>query len=76
MDKETQHFLKMVFSLNVFKASTGESLADYRRNFHLDLKALKGMTVQPSQIDDNIVVSGFLLICLSHPLVQQLGQTV
>ena len=53
-------FLENGFSLNVFKASTGESLADYRRNFHLDLKALKGMTVQPSQIDDNIVVSGFI----------------
>ena len=52
-------FLENGFSLNAFKV-TGDMLPEYRRNFHLDPYSLKGMTVQPGQINDNIVVSGFV----------------
>ncbi|HHZ81759.1 MAG TPA: hypothetical protein EYN64_03430, partial [Flavobacteriales bacterium] len=53
-------FLENGFSLNAFKVTSGESFPEFRRNFHLDNTPLKGMTVQPSQSFDNIVVSGFL----------------
>jgi hypothetical protein len=53
-------FLENGFSLNAFKVTSGQMLPEYRRNFYLDNKALKGMTVQPAQTGDNIVVSGFV----------------
>ena len=53
-------FLENGFSLNAFKVTSGDYLPEYRRNFYLDNKALKGMTVQPAQTGDNIVVSGFV----------------